>query len=279
MSLIDVWNIATFDDELAAHLRGAADLIRDYLTTSHRQYLEREASDHTQPYPINPYGADYVAFTDGLVPLMEARSIRAWHYTRITDAEAVTLLRDGVHLSDLAAVRRRLDAQVAAGAFSGDVADALFDDSPFQSEQLESRSNKFWMVSHPRDIEDSGVELLLESWGGEAVYFWQRDPDLQSQLKRIGRPRVIELAIPLAATNHAYSAGRTVVSAYALALGCPAESGAFDLYTRQALGPEAVLQIHTEGDAAFSGMARAYPAGFGDAVQELPASCSADRNL
>lgn len=68
MPLIDVWNVATFDDDLAAHLRGAADLIRDYLTTSRRQYLEREASDHTQPYPDNPYGSAYVAFTDGLVP-------------------------------------------------------------------------------------------------------------------------------------------------------------------------------------------------------------------
>ncbi|NTH49196.1 hypothetical protein G6K98_31640 [Agrobacterium rhizogenes] len=34
------------------------------------------------------------------------------------------------------------------------------------------------MVSHPHDIEDGGVELLLESWGGESVYFWQQDPDL-----------------------------------------------------------------------------------------------------
>lgn len=268
MPLIDVWNPATFDPELAAHLRSAADLIRDYLTTSRRQYLEREASDHTQPYPINPYGSDYVAFTDGLVPWMEARSIRAWHYTRMTDAEATTLQRDGIHLSDLAAIRRRLDAQVAAGAFSADVADTLFAGSPFQSEQLGSRSGKFWMVSHPRDVEDSGVELLLESWGGEAVYFWQRDPDLQTLLKRIGRARVIELAVPLAATNHAYSAGRAVVSAYARSIGCPAESGAFDLYARQVLGPEAVLQIHNEGDAAFTGMARVYPAGFSDSAQE-----------
>jgi hypothetical protein len=264
VSPIDVWNVATFDDELAAHLRAAADLIRDYLTTSRRQYLEREASDHTQPYPINPYGSEYVAYTDGLVPWMQARSIRAWHYTRMTDAEAAALQRDGVHLSDLAAIRRRLDGQIAAGAFSADVAEALFVGSPFQSEQLESRSGKFWMVSHPRDIEDSGVELLLESWGGEAVYFWQRDPDLQSLLKRIGRPRVIELAVPLAATNHAYSAGRAVVSAYARTLGCHAEGGAFDLYARQALGPEAILKIHSEGDTTFGAIARGYPAGFSD---------------
>lgn len=264
MSLIDVWNVETFDDDLAAHLRDAADLIRDYLTTSRRQYLEREASDHTQPYPINPYGSEYVAFTDGFVPWMEERSIRAWHYTRMTDAEAAALIRDGVHLSDLAAIRRRLDGQVAAGAFSAEVAEALLAGSPFQSEQLGSRSNKFWMVPHPRDIEDGGVELLLESWGGEAVYFWQQDPDLQSLLKGLGRPRVIELAVPLAITNHAHSAGRAVVSTFAGTLGCHADSGAFDLYARQALGPEAILKIHSEGDTTFAEIARGYPAGFSD---------------
>lgn len=262
MSLIDVWDIGTLDDDLAAHLRGAADLIRDYLTTSRRQYLEREASDHTQPYPTNPHGADYVAFTDGLVPWMEARSIRAWHYTRLTDAETATLRREGVHLSDLAAIRRRLDGQVAAGAFSAHVAEALFAGSPFQSEQLGSRSNKFWMVSHPRDIEDSGVELLLESWGGEAVYFWQRDPALQALLKGLGRPRVIELAIPLSVTRHAYSAGRAIVSTYARTLGCHAESGAFDLYAFHPLGADTILNIHSEGDATFAVMARGYPVEF-----------------
>lgn len=267
MSLIDVWNVETFDDDLTAHLHSAAGLIRNYLTTSRRQYLEREASGHTQPYPINPYGSDYVAFTDGLVPWMEARSIRVWHYTRLTDAEAEALLRDGIHLSDLTAIRRRLDAQVAAGAFSAEVAETLFADSPFQSEQFGSRSNKFWMVSHPHNIGDGSVELLLESWGGEAIYFWQRDPALQSLLKHLGRPRVIELAVPLATTNHAYSAGRAVVSAYARKLGCHADSEAFDLYARQALFPEAILKIPSEGDATFTGMGRVYPTGFGGLAQ------------
>lgn len=263
MALIDVWNAATFDKDLAAHLRGAAGLIRDYLVTSCRQCLEREASDHTGPHPTNPYGSDYVAFTDGLVPWMEDRAIRAWHYTRMTDSEVDDIARDGVHLSDSANLRRRLDGQVAAGIFSTAIAKALFAGSPFQDkQQISSRSNKFWMASHPLDVENSGVKLLLESWGGEAVYFWQRDPKLQSLLKSIGRPRVIELAVPLATTKHAYNAGRAVVSTYARTLGCHAESCAFDLYIRQSLGPEAVIQIHSEGDATFTGMARVYPADF-----------------
>lgn len=73
---------------------------------------------------------------------MEARSIRAWHYTRTTDGEVDPLMRDGIHLSDLAAIRRRLDGQVATGALSAGVAEALFAGSSFQSEQLGSRSKQ-----------------------------------------------------------------------------------------------------------------------------------------
>lgn len=266
--LIDVWNVATFDDALAAELDAAADLIRSYLETSRRQYLEREASDHTRPYPTNPYGSGYVDFVDGLVPCMAERWIRAWHYTRLTESEVAALRRDGVHMSDLAVIRRRLDAQIAAGTVSPEIADALFAGSPFHSEQLGSRSNKFWMVSHPRDIKDGGVQVLLESWGGEGVYFWQRDPSLQALLKVIGRPRVVEFAVPLAATNHAYCAGRAVVATYARALGCRADSGAFDLYVHRPLGPEAILAVHSDGDPSFTAMARGYPASFIDPDRE-----------
>lgn len=95
--------------------------------------------------------------------LMEDRTIRAWHYTRMTDEEVAALRRIGIYLSTLGTIRERFDAQVAAGTFDRDIADRLFAESPFQSEQLDSRSNKFWMVSHPAHIEDSSVELLLES--------------------------------------------------------------------------------------------------------------------
>ena len=45
VDLIDVWNAATFDDELAAHLRGAAGLIRNYLLTSRRRDMRRPKHD------------------------------------------------------------------------------------------------------------------------------------------------------------------------------------------------------------------------------------------
>lgn len=120
------------------------------------------------------------------------------------------------------------------------------------------------MVSHPVVLEDCSVELLLESWGGESAYFWQRDMALQEMLKRIGRPRVLEIAMPLVYSRHSFSAAEAVVAAYGRLLGCRPNKHAFDLYTHQPLGPEHVLAVHSEGEPNFGAMARGYPAGFVD---------------
>ena len=201
-AIIDVWDVATFDDELRADLDAHPEMILDFFLTSRRLWLEREATDHTKPYPENPHAGAFQWVTEHIMRLMEKRTIRAWHYTRMSDAEVDALRAGGIYPSTPENIRARFAAQVAAGAFTAKVADRLYADSPYQSDQLDSRSNKFWMVSHPVDIEDGGVELLLESWGGESAYFWQRDLGLQALLKGIGTPRVLEIAVPLCHSRH-----------------------------------------------------------------------------
>jgi hypothetical protein len=143
-SLIDVWNVETFDTDLWGDLEAHIELIRNYFLTSERQWLEREASDHTMPHPQNPHAREFIWVTEHIMRLMEERTIRAWHYTRMTDEEVAALRRNGIYLSTLGTIKERFDAQVAAGVFDRDIADRLFAESPFQSEQLDSRSDKFW---------------------------------------------------------------------------------------------------------------------------------------
>lgn len=264
-AVIDVWDPGTFDDELRGDLDAHAEMILNFFVTSRRLYAEREASDHTMPYPENPHAGPFQWVTEHIMRLMERRTIRAWHYSRMTDPEVDALCSGGIYPSTLDNIRARFAAQVAAGAFTEEIADRLLADSPYQSKQLGSRSNKFWMVSHPVGIEDSGVELLLESWGGECAYFWQRDPQLQKLLTGIGTPRVLEIFVPLCHSRHSYSAAAAVVAAYGRMLGTTTDKKAFDLYAHQSLGPEHVLAVHSEGDQAFAAIARGYPSGYAEA--------------
>jgi hypothetical protein len=259
---IDVWNTGTFDQELKSKLEAKAQLIRDYLTTDRRLFEEREASDHRMPHATNPYGGRYQAFVEDVGrELMQARVIRAWHYTRLVDAEVDIIGENGLYPSTLETLRRRQDALVKAGALSAADRDALYAESPFH-EQEDIRSGRFWMTSDPVAINDSGVKLLLGHWGGEATYFWQRDERLTQLIAGIGQPRILEVAVPIAKTREWFSAGKAVVAAYARTLGCRPDRGAFDLYSMSELGPEMVMAIHTAGDEAFKLMARGYPAKF-----------------
>ena len=91
------------------------------MTTDRALYLERETSDHRGAPPTNDDGREFLQFVERISRGMEVRTIRAWHYTRMSDAEVDVARRDGVYPSTLATLRRRLDAQVAAQVFhSGD---------------------------------------------------------------------------------------------------------------------------------------------------------------
>lgn len=264
MAPIDLWNLETFDKELVALLQAERELLCNYELTNRKNYEEQQAADGWVPLKVNPYSADRLyAIEHIIMPAMEERTIRAWHYTRLTDDEAEFLKANGIHMSDLVFLRRRLDAQVAAGVLSNEAAKAIYTESPFHV-QRDSRSGKFWMVSHPYATSDGGVELLLQHWGGEGVYFWLKDSANVKLVQGIGRPRIIEVAVPLSITTSTYLAAKAAVGAYVASLGCKPDWSAFDLYATSDLGADAVLNLHTEGDSDFAAMARGYPSGFVD---------------
>lgn len=263
--LIDVWDIETFDPPMRELLAGHADLLSAYHATARENLILRELSDRTSPYPTNPFAEPYSDLTDIVAAAMADRSIRGWHYTRLTDAEVDRLRERGVGLSNIAAIRARLDAQVEAGAFTAETADALHAASPFLRGQNRNRSGQFWMVSHPRDVESPDVNLLLGSWGGEGVYFWLADPAHKALVASLGRARVIEIAAPLAATQHADLAAKAVMATYSRSLGSRPASNAFDLYVTEPLPASAVLAVHTEAEPSFSRLGRGFPARYTNA--------------
>lgn len=264
---IDVWNVGTFDSALIAHLEAETDLIRSYLETDRQIFISHDlgrGADRPIVRPENPYAFDFGNLQEAIGREMQRRVIRAFHYTRLTDGEVATLNSDGIHLSTPATLQRRLGDIVGTGDLTRVVADQLYAESPFHSDQLESRSDKFWVTSHPVAIDNSGVRPLMRHWGGEVASMWIQDEALSATLASLGKARIIEVAVPICATRHSYSAGIAVVATFARLHGSVPSKHAFDLYTRQPLPATAVLAVHTEGDASFVEMGRRYPAGFVD---------------
>lgn len=242
---IDVWDHATFDDELLADLERHSALIRSYMDTARSASIHREAGD----LPYNPHEDRFRDYVESVRRKMEDRTIRAWHYTRMTDAEVATALREGLYPSTLGSLRRRLSAQVAEGRLTQDVADQLFAASRMHSEP--QRVGQFWMVSHLIAPDDSAVRPLLKLWGGEVVSFSLEARAVEPLLTTIGEPRVFEIAVPMAATRHAYPASNAVIDTFAKSLGCRSSAKSFDLYSVEQLPVAAILNVHGEGAHIF----------------------------
>lgn len=260
--IIDVWSINTFDPELLELLEANARLIRAYFDTNTDIFLSYDLGrGHPRPAvrPGNPHASNFYRLLEDAGRLMTQRTIRAFHYTRLTDDEVADLSVSGVHLSTPETLLRRFNALVALSILLQAIADSLYAQSPFHSDQHDARTGKFWMTSHPTEPGDSGVAPLMKHWGGEVASMWVSDTELLAPLREIGRARIIEIAVPLATTPDSYSAAKAVVATFGRSIGAIPGKGAFDLYANQALPPSAVLAIHAEGDPAFVAMGAHIP--------------------
>lgn len=263
--LIDLWNVETFDDGLLAEMRCEAKMLRAYFTAEHANHEAYVAPGNWSPFRENPHGHIYNLFLENvLTPMMRSRRVRGWHYTRMTDFEVERLRAGGVYPSNLEAIRSRLDGLVAAGVVSSEMAIPLFASSSFHTDEYGSRDGKFWVVSQPVSVDQSDVTDLLRSWGGESIYFHLSDAHLKTVVEGIGRPRVLEIALPIDAGPNAYSTACAVLKTYAHSIACEVLKDRLDLHATRALGPEAVLAVHTKGDVTYGRIGRGYPPLFVD---------------
>lgn len=263
---INLWDGETFDPELRDLLHEHADLLRLYAEAEQAIFLDHDVSPVCASSllgPSNPFAAAQLALEEAVAEAMRTRTIRAFHYTRMTDGEVAALVCEGVHLSTPGTLRRRLDACLADGLITAREADAIVGASPFHK-QLDGRVGRFWLVSHPRSADDPGVVPLLQHWGGEVAYMWLENETLVARVQAIGKPRVIEVAVPLCRTTASGRAAAAALATFSRALGCAVSEHAIDVCVTAALPPEAVLAVHTEGEADFGMMGRGYPAGFAE---------------
>ena len=265
--VMDVWDHRTFQPDILDVLESHGDMICAYFTTENAIFLEHDmgrGSGRGMLRPRNPYSGAYLDLCERLGDRLLKETIRAYHYTRLIDAEVADLRRSGIHISTETSLRRRLDAMVASANLNPDLAASLYAESPLHCDQHDARTGKFWMNSNPVPVDDHKVMPLMARWGGEVASFAVSDEGMLKPLGDIGRARVIEVAAPLEATQQAYSASQAAIATFARFLGAAPDKSDFDLYVRKPLPATAVLAVHTEGEPSFAQMGKSYPAGYVD---------------
>jgi hypothetical protein len=98
---------SSFDPELTALLHDQLDIITVYVARDRQIFLAHELGRSCSlMQPDNVHAAVFHALQDAMGEAMQTRSIRAWHYTRMTDAE-VALTRAEAFTSRCRTLRTR----------------------------------------------------------------------------------------------------------------------------------------------------------------------------
>ena len=136
----------------------------------------------------------------------------------------------------------------------------MYRQSPFQLQEA-NRSDRICTITVPQPPDRSGVELLLESWGGESAYFWLSNETIAAKLRNIGASRIVEIETALRDNLNTFSVAETAIQAWAKNLGASVEPSGCDLAIMACLDTAQVLRVHTEGDGVFEKIGKTYPDG------------------
>lgn len=258
---MDVWNPASFDDELRETLTCYSNLIIDYYREEQILMDEHLNSNPYESLKANRFYSEYSTLYEQIVtPQLADRRIRVWHYTRLLDSE-VTRMRSKLVPSTLASFAQRLDMLVGKNLLTREEAEIVYSQSPLHSQQS-SRSGRLWTTSVPMSASNHGVEPLLGSWGGESAYFWLSDDAIAEKLRNIGKPRIVEIDTALRDKLNSYSVARTVIQSWAKSLGQSVSIEGSDLSITDCLETAKVLVVHSPGDGVYEAVAESYPVGW-----------------
>jgi hypothetical protein len=186
--------------------------LRRFLTEHHDLFLDWA----TGPTWVGAAAYDRAIYQ--LMDLLQPYDLRAWHCTRLTDQEAQAILAQGMQPPNPAILSTRIDAVVADGRVSAEIAREW--KARNQVHETYRRDRIWWCFYPPRESGEGGISALLGNWGGEALYnTHESDPVTGPPLRRIGTPSLVEADIPVALLENSPSAAFSVVAHFLKASG------------------------------------------------------------
>lgn len=252
--MIDIWDIRTYDNDILGYLESNKEIIVGHFEEERAADFRVANLTRWQPQPPNPFAEKFRNAIEELGKIMSAKTVRAFHYSRMTDGEVVEVRANGFVPTSVSFLRERVDRQVAAGRMTIEQANTIVAQSPLQSLEYGDRKG-FYMNSMPFDPTSDAVQWLVGYWGGESTYWtFLEDPKMTALLSSIGRGRIIEIALPLANACNG-GAGRLAaeraIRAFARQCGCDIGIDSIDLYVEHPLNADTILEVHSEGDDGY----------------------------
>jgi hypothetical protein len=269
--MIDLWDLNTLPSATLSLLNNNTNLIRQFFE---RQAAIKEISDTAglrDTIPTTEFYSDMYDLKKAVEQSIMSESIRGFHYTRLTDPEVRAFQSNGISVTSLAMFRSKLAAVVSAGLMTQKESEHVFTNSPIVTGEYGNRIGTFFACGCPYVIGDPGISGFHSSWGGEISRWAVIDEAVLQSLRVIGKPRIIEVEIPVALTAACNwvppRIADQIVAVKWHAPKLPSQFGV-DLCIKDPLPAANVLRIHTDGEPDFAIMARGYPDTYVEPIDE-----------
>ncbi|WP_299940027.1 hypothetical protein [uncultured Nitratireductor sp.] len=263
--IIDIWDTQSYDEPLLELLHENQKVIYGYFEEEKKIDDESSRKKTWSPPRSNPFVHGYHDIQEKISALMQDRTIRVFHYTRMTDAEVDRFMGDGIIPTSLEFLEVRINRVVQEELITAEQGKEIFKRSPLHSPALYGVRKGFWTTTGAFHPTDPGVNLLLEHWGGESAYWCitgENDDELTDTLRNLGRGRIFEIHLPVADANHGNantSLGAPIVREYARTLGFDIYPEARDITIYEPAPPSVIIRHHNEGDEKYDHFGRGYP--------------------
>ncbi len=129
--------------------------------------------------------------------------VKAYHATRLLPHELALIREQGLLPLSKELVERRLNLAAQNSAITPAERDQLHAKNVFQIGNHGSRGDQVCLFLSTADLEDeaSGVDDLLSTWGGEAIYWNVIDAELGPRLKGLGIPTLVVAGLDLSVSE------------------------------------------------------------------------------
>lgn len=132
-------------------------------------------------------------YDDEFRPLLAGHRLRAYHATRLLPQEIDLICSQGLELLTPGLVERRLRLLGETGLVTVDELDELRANTVFALNEQANREHQVCLFLAEATFSDqAGLWRLLETWGGEAI-FWgvENDSALIGRLRSTGQPAIV----------------------------------------------------------------------------------------
>ncbi|KQP32868.1 hypothetical protein [Methylobacterium sp. Leaf100] len=199
----------------------------------------------------NPHAEGRAAVLAACHDIVLGCRIVGYHCTRLTEGEAVAIERDGLRTLTPELFEGRIERALALGLIERGVAETIIAKNDGRDG---SRAGMAWFVFRTRDLADEGgVIRLFSSWGGEALYGRYEDHNtVGPALARIGRPYIVEAAVPAAGIETHCDVGERVMRVYLERREIRTGHGnGMQGYVREDVPSDAILRVIRRDDPEF----------------------------